>query len=394
MSWLSRRGTDEMHTLARRRLDALARPSAPPEAPLTDSEETELEDPDPAAPPPRRPLDLVAARLPTTVRDGRVAVSRTAAAGLAFLALLALVLAGSYAWRGRAVQAVRPTDPTSTASPQPSASPSGTPGVTPPPSPVGEVVVDVAGKVRHPGVVRLPLGSRVVDAIAAAGGVRGDVDLTGLNLARVLADGEQVVVGAEGAPGAEHALGSGSGRRHRRRDREPQHRHPRAARHPAGRRTRLGTTHPRLAYGSRPVLHHRRAARGVRHRRLAVRRPGTAGPGVTARRATGASTRSGAARPAAGAGGRSAAWGAALASAPIAVVSPLGALLGGGVAVVGATALLASRGRQRVVVGAALACAAAVVIGVALRALVTHTGAVSTLRDGPGHRLGRAGGHR
>ena len=61
-----------------------------------------------------RPLDLVTARLPTTVRDGRVAVSRTAAAGLAFLALLALVLAGSYAWRGRAVQAVLPTDPTST----------------------------------------------------------------------------------------------------------------------------------------------------------------------------------------------------------------------------------------------------------------------------------------
>jgi len=202
MSWLSRRGADEMHALARRRLDSLARPSAPPEAQLSDPEEPEaIEEPETsAARPPSRPLDLVTARLPTTVRDGRVAVSRTAAAGLAFLALLALVLAGSYAWRGRAVQAVRPTDPTSSSSPQPSAAPSSTPGVTSPPSPAGEVVVDVAGKVRHPGVVRLPLGSRVVDAIAAAGGVSGHVDLTGLNLARVLTDGEQVVVGAEGAP--------------------------------------------------------------------------------------------------------------------------------------------------------------------------------------------------
>lgn len=57
------------------------------------------------------------------------------------------------------------------------------------------VVVDVAGRVRRPGVVELPAGSRVVDALEAAGGVRGEVDLSGLNLARVLVDGEQVLVG-------------------------------------------------------------------------------------------------------------------------------------------------------------------------------------------------------
>jgi competence protein ComEA len=44
------------------------------------------------------------------------------------------------------------------------------------------------------------LGSRVFDAIEAAGGVRGAVDLTPLNLARLLVDGEQVLVGVEGAP--------------------------------------------------------------------------------------------------------------------------------------------------------------------------------------------------
>ena len=61
------------------------------------------------------------------------------------------------------------------------------------------VTVDVAGKVRHPGIAVLDQGARVVDALAAAGGARRGADLTGLNLARLLVDGEQVVVG-EPAP--------------------------------------------------------------------------------------------------------------------------------------------------------------------------------------------------
>ena len=63
------------------------------------------------------------------------------------------------------------------------------------------VTVDVAGKVRRPGVRTLPAGSRVVDALERAGGPRGRVDLTGLNLARVLVDGEQILVGKPAAPG-------------------------------------------------------------------------------------------------------------------------------------------------------------------------------------------------
>lgn len=59
------------------------------------------------------------------------------------------------------------------------------------------LVVDVAGKVRHPGIVELPTGSRVVDAITAAGGPRPGVSLTSLNLARLLVDGEQIVVGQQ-----------------------------------------------------------------------------------------------------------------------------------------------------------------------------------------------------
>lgn len=65
----------------------------------------------------------------------------------------------------------------------------------------GFVVVDVGGKVREPGVHRLPAGSRVEDALSAAGGVRPGAKLGGLNRARVLVDGEQVVVGEPAPPG-------------------------------------------------------------------------------------------------------------------------------------------------------------------------------------------------
>lgn len=53
----------------------------------------------------------------------------------------------------------------------------------------------MAGKVRRPGLVTLPTGARVADALRAAGGARPGVDTTALNLARPLVDGEQIVVG-------------------------------------------------------------------------------------------------------------------------------------------------------------------------------------------------------
>ena len=62
-----------------------------------------------------------------------------------------------------------------------------------------DVVVDVAGRVRHPGVYRLPAGSRVIDAVRKAGGALAGVSLTEVNLAAVLVDGEQVAVGVVGA---------------------------------------------------------------------------------------------------------------------------------------------------------------------------------------------------
>ncbi|WP_091118944.1 ComEA family DNA-binding protein [Nocardioides terrae] len=72
------------------------------------------------------------------------------------------------------------------------------------------VTVDVTGKVRRPGVLDLPAGSRVVDAIAAAGGARPGADLSGLNRARVLVDGEQVVVGGPAPAGAAGSSAAGS----------------------------------------------------------------------------------------------------------------------------------------------------------------------------------------
>ncbi len=76
-----------------------------------------------------------------------------------------------------------------------------------------EVVVDVVGRVRRPGIAVLPAGSRVVDALEAAGGARPGVRTDSLNLARPLTDGEQILVGrsaAVSAPPAASGTTSGS----------------------------------------------------------------------------------------------------------------------------------------------------------------------------------------
>jgi competence protein ComEA len=74
------------------------------------------------------------------------------------------------------------------------------------------VVVDVVGRVRRPGIVVLRPGARVVDAIRAAGGARPGVDLASLNLARIVGDGEQIVVGTHvGSPIAGAPTGPASG---------------------------------------------------------------------------------------------------------------------------------------------------------------------------------------
>jgi competence protein ComEA len=76
------------------------------------------------------------------------------------------------------------------------------------------VVVDVVGAVRRPGLYRLEQGSRIADAVARAGGATPKAELSQVNLAAPLADGEQVVVPKRGAAGAAFpgTTGSASGR--------------------------------------------------------------------------------------------------------------------------------------------------------------------------------------
>ena len=182
--------------------------SAPPEQP------EEWEEPAPVPRPgrhaSRRPGRALAGALPETLQ-GRVALGPSQLALVAVL--VALGLAVTAWWVVRA-------DPREVAAPVPGRQVAGlaTPAAPAVSSaaPEGEVTVDVAGKVRRPGIVVLAAGSRVVDAIEAAGGARPGVDTSSLNLARVLVDGEQVLVGvpvaaavpgvASGGPPAAGAL--------------------------------------------------------------------------------------------------------------------------------------------------------------------------------------------
>lgn len=106
---------------------------------------------------------------------------------LAMLLGALLLVVGYWWWQGRARPVVTVPDPVATASASASS------------APLGEVTVHVRGRVVRPGVVTLPAGSRVVDAIEAAGGVKAGASIGALNLARLLVDGEQVAVGVKGA---------------------------------------------------------------------------------------------------------------------------------------------------------------------------------------------------
>lgn len=75
----------------------------------------------------------------------------------------------------------------------------------------GSVVVYVSGRVRHAGVVSLPAGSRVQDALRAAGGALPGSDLESINLAQPLTDGEQVSVARAGRASSVSAAGTSSG---------------------------------------------------------------------------------------------------------------------------------------------------------------------------------------
>ena len=185
---------------------------------------------------------------------------------VAGLLILALVCAGWALFRARPVAVASPDYPV-TASTNPPAAPAATPGPTDRAS-AAEIVVHVLGAVRRPGLVRLPSGARVQDAIKAAGGLTRSADPDDLNLAQPLADGQQIVIGTRASPRRRGAGSRGSRRRARRRadpDRS-QSGHPgpagRVARHRSGDRSQ----HPGLA-GAASALHPGRGVTGGgRHR--------------------------------------------------------------------------------------------------------------------------------
>jgi competence protein ComEA len=136
-------------------------------------------------------------------------------AHLAVVCCVAAVAVGLAAWwavrdQAEVVPVARPTDPAASPAPlaplDPVEATAG--GSSEAAAPTEELVVDVAGKVRRPGIAVLPPGSRVVDALEAAGGARRGVDLTSLNLARPVVDGEQILVGVEAAAGVAGSLGT------------------------------------------------------------------------------------------------------------------------------------------------------------------------------------------
>ncbi len=117
-------------------------------------------------------------------------------AGLAVLLVGAIAVVGTLWWTGRPVPV--PVDGTATDAPTVGA------GSQPVGAPTGDdtVTVHVAGAVGQPGLVRLPVGARVADAIEAVGGLQIDADTTRLNLAREVVDGERLDVPRVGAVAA------------------------------------------------------------------------------------------------------------------------------------------------------------------------------------------------
>ncbi|MEY9871371.1 competence protein ComEA [Streptacidiphilus sp. MAP12-33] len=194
-------------------LPTAAPPSVPPSVPSVPSAPVPLPEVTavlpPAAPDPPRARPPLASSLALALKE-RWELDRKALLGLAVLLVLALGYGIQHFWAGR---------PEPVAVPAPAVEGTVGAGVTSSPTPgqgvpvagstaIAALVVDVSGKVRSPGLRTLPPGSRVQDALNAAGGPLPGTDLTGLNLARKVNDGEEIIVsGSPPPPGAAHASG-------------------------------------------------------------------------------------------------------------------------------------------------------------------------------------------
>jgi competence protein ComEA len=149
-------------------------------------------------------------RMPVWLQN-RCGMERRSVAALTVLLVVAAVFAVQHFWTGRtetvaAPEVVRAAAAHGTEGQDGAGADGGTatgpPRSTATASAGAEIVVDVGGRVREPGIHRLPAGARVEDALRAAGGMRPGTKTDGLNRARFLVDGEQVIVGAPVPPGA------------------------------------------------------------------------------------------------------------------------------------------------------------------------------------------------
>lgn len=152
--------------------------------------------PVPALPVPGRHASRRRVRLVRLVPRGLPSLSPAHVAVVAVAVAVALAVTTWWVARDQPVAGPAPTSAETVEPLLADVAPSGT---TASAAAGGTVTVDVAGKVRRPGIVVLDSGARVTDALSAAGGAKRGVDLTSLNLARVLVDGEQIVVGAPAA---------------------------------------------------------------------------------------------------------------------------------------------------------------------------------------------------
>lgn len=154
-------------------------------------------------PDPLDPGDETAGWRPSAARFGRVQVGVVAA-----LVLVGLICTGWAVLRARPVALATPLPVTTGAARPATAGPAApTPSAS---TARAKILVHVLGAVRQPGVVTLPDRARVRDAIEAAGGLRESADPGELNLAQVLQDGQQLVIGTKRHPAGSVRDGSGA----------------------------------------------------------------------------------------------------------------------------------------------------------------------------------------
>ena len=201
--------------LIRQRLRALLQESRPPGW-VPDDPDPDDPDPDDLDADDSADLDPAPGKgqLPTTVAgDGlpvglgrhrapgsavRLAPGRRAVWSLWVVGLLAALLVVGGTWLDRPQVQPAPVEP-APAGPPAEEEPAATPSVGVAAESAATVVVSVVGSVVRPGLVTLPEGARVADAVAAAGGLLADADPASVNLAAVVSDGQQVAVGVPGA---------------------------------------------------------------------------------------------------------------------------------------------------------------------------------------------------